>query len=95
MTAQPAIANDWSDQFTGLKCACCREANFIAEEIDADGWCLTCADEAEECEWCGERHAPADLNGVASWGEDRLCDSCFDERPASKGYDPDSRWADR
>jgi hypothetical protein len=71
------------------KCACCLSTGFIAEEIDAEGWCLTCADNAENCDCCGERNAPDWLNGVASWGEDRLCDDCFEQRPASRGRDPD------
>jgi hypothetical protein len=83
--------NDWAAQFASLKCACCNDTGFIAEEIDTDGWCLTCADNAEDCEGCGERNHADWLNGVASWGERRLCDECYDERPASRGYDPDSR----
>lgn len=52
-------------------------------------------DDLETCHGCGERFDPSDLNGVSGWGEARLCDDCFQERPASRGRDPDDRGYDR
>lgn len=69
-------------------------AYAAAEGYDLDSYgeeafAVFTEDRTEACDRCADKLFPEELNGVASWGEERLCDDCYGGRPASKQRDPD------